>query len=47
MLIALLAIIGALIDAGAGYWIVFGFWCFFQLVSVILNAYKKGKERRK
>ena len=44
MLIALLAIIGAYIDAGAWYWILYGIWCFFKLIGFGIDCYKKGQE---
>lgn len=45
MLFALLAIIGATIDAGAGYWIVYGCWCFFKVIAFGMDCYKRGLER--
>lgn len=41
MSIALFAIIGALIGAGAGYWIVFSIFCAFKLAKFIGSVIKE------
>lgn len=41
MSIILFAIIGAKINAGIAYWIVFGLFCFFKVIYAILGALKE------
>jgi hypothetical protein len=44
MIIAMLAIIGATIGAGVGYWICFGVYCLAVAVRLIVDAAKKLNE---
>lgn len=44
MSIALFAIIGALIGAGAGYWIVFSIFCAFKVANWIVTIAKDLNE---
>lgn len=41
MPIVLFAIIGALIDAGVGYWICFSIYCTFVAINLIMKVVKK------
>lgn len=42
MSIVLFAIIGAHINAGAGYWICFGVYCLFRIFKVLCELGKKN-----
>lgn len=44
MIIALLAILGALTKAGAGFWICYGFYCLGQLIKLIVAAAKQDNK---
>ncbi len=46
MSIALFAIIGAVIHAPVGYWIVFGFYCLYRVADAIYEVTKKAKEKQ-
>lgn len=41
MLIAMLAIIGAMIDAGVGYWICFSIYCLAVAIKITMDVIKK------
>ncbi len=41
MPIALFAIIGAIIDAGVGYWICFGIYCLAVAIKIFMDVIKK------
>lgn len=41
MLIAMLAIIGAMIDVGVGYWICFSIYCAAFAIRFIIDVIKK------
>lgn len=41
MAVVLFAILGATANAGAAYWICFGFYCALKLASIVYEASKK------
>lgn len=45
--IALFAMIGAMLTAGAWYWILFGFYCFFWACSKIVQLGERIEENEK
>ncbi len=44
LVIALLAMIGAMLDAWTAYWIVYGFYCFFWAIGQCIKLAEKGKK---
>lgn len=44
LIIALLAMIGAMLNAWTAYWIVYGFYCFFWTIGQLIKFYEKGKK---
>lgn len=47
MSIALFTIIGATIKAGAGYWICFGFYCFFKFCKLLVKVSNASEKEKK
>lgn len=41
MVIVLFAILGAITNAGTGYWLCFGLYCVFYVSKAILNVLKE------
>lgn len=41
MSIVLFAMIGAMLDAGVAYWIIFGLWCAFKVGKAIAETIKE------
>lgn len=41
MSIVLFAMIGAMLKANAGYWIIFGFYCLFRTLKAVIDITNK------